>query len=608
MAQIDDLIATYLNAVETEGKSVRTIKSYRDSLATFRLVGRRLGFPDAVEDHDVTHVYAFLAELRARRGRSGRATTTPIYQNHHHRTLGAFFSWCRRMGYLDPERTHVFARVPLARIERKAPRPFSEEEIERLLAGCDRSRMIGCRNYALLLFLLDNGVRSQECASVQLDEVDWERRRVLVHGKGAKQRWVGIGERTADALRDYVARFRGEQAGALFLGRHREGMADGHSFYVLLGRLAKRAGVEKANPHRFRYSFATWAIASGARELDVQLLLGHSSPQMTQHYARAYDSEQAVEAHAALSPVGQLTSTRGAAHAATSGRPRESVGHDLRSSLNGVSDVVRSEAAGALPDAPPARKEGRMSTTKAEINAGLTLVGKYKGEEHTCEVVEHDERLYFVRPDGHVLHKPLRCREGGDRHGNQRLPLLVGPREGPERPAGAPEGGSGGGRGRDPADQPMSTAAEADGDEGAAKPAKLIERTKSQKNVPEGKAHYFCSSCTKAFVAADAGRGRVPERCSGGATRPARRRRQARCPTPSAICAQSRSASAMARPFVSRPRRRGSYCRTTPAGASPSRARRRGASPKRSTVWRPDRPGNAEPPPWGGNIHPRDPD
>ena len=299
MAQIDDLIATYLNAVETEGKSVRTIKSYRDSLASFRLVGRRLGFPDAVGDHDVTHVYAFLAELRARRGRSGRATTTPIYQNHHHRTLGAFFSWCRRMGYLDAERTHVFARVPLARIERKAPRPFSEEEIERLLAGCDRSRMTGCRNYALLLFLLDNGVRSQECASVQLDEVDWERRRVLVHGKGAKQRWVGIGERTADALRDYVARFRGEQAGALFLGRHGEGMADGHSFYVLLGRLAKRAGVEKANPHRFRYSFATWAIASGARELDVQLLLGHSSPQMTQHYARAYDSEQAVAAHAA---------------------------------------------------------------------------------------------------------------------------------------------------------------------------------------------------------------------------------------------------------------------------------------------------------------------
>ena len=506
MAQIDDLIATYLNAVETEGKSVRTIKSYRDSLATFRLVGRRLGFPDAVGDHDVTHVYAFLAEVRARRGRSGRATTTPIYQNHHHRTLGAFFSWCRRMGYLDPERTRVFARVPLARIERKAPRPFSEEEIERLLAGCDRSRMIGCRNYALLLFLLDNGVRSQECASVQLDEVDWERRRVLVHGKGAKQRWVGIGERTADALRDYVA---------LFLGRHGEGMADGHSFYVLLGRLAKRAGVEKANPHRFRYSFATWAIASGARELDVQLLLGHSSPQMTQHYARAYDSEQAVAAHAALSPVGQLTSTRGAAHAATSGRPRESVGHDLRSPLNGVSDVVRSEAAGALPDPPPARKEGRMSTTKAEIKAGLTLVGKYKGELHTCEVVERDERLYFVRPDGQCFTSPSSAGKA-----------VTGTATNGYRFWSVPEQAPSGQPGRQKAarlavaavtaDQPMSTAAEADGDDGAAKPAKLIERTKRQKNVPEGKARYLCSSCRKAFVADDAGRGRVPGRCPEG--------------------------------------------------------------------------------------------
>jgi len=74
---------------------------------------------------------------------------------------------------------------------------------------------------------------------------------------------------------------------------------------VILRRIAKTVGLAtKANPHRFRYTFATWAIASGAREIDVQLLLGHSSPQMTQHYARAYDAEQAMHAHAALSPVG----------------------------------------------------------------------------------------------------------------------------------------------------------------------------------------------------------------------------------------------------------------------------------------------------------------
>ena len=86
-----------------------------------------------------------------------------------------------------------------------------------------------------------------------------------------------------------------------------------------------------------------------------------------------------------------------------------------------------------------------MSTTKAEIKAGLTLVGKYKGELHTCEVVEHDERLYFVRPDGQCFTSPSSAGKAVTRHGNQRLPLLVGPRAGPERPAGAPEGGSAGG-------------------------------------------------------------------------------------------------------------------------------------------------------------------
>ena len=92
----------------------------------------------------------------------------------------------------------------------------------------------------------------------------------------------GIGGRTVAALRDYVERFRGGGPGALFLTRRGEAMRDGHSLYVLLSRLARRVGLARANPHRFRYSFATWAIASGARELDVQLLLGHSSPQMTQ--------------------------------------------------------------------------------------------------------------------------------------------------------------------------------------------------------------------------------------------------------------------------------------------------------------------------------------
>jgi site-specific recombinase XerD len=511
MAQIDELIATYLSAVETEGKATRTIESYRDSLADFRRVGRKLGFPETIADFDVSHVYAFLADVRARPGRKGRGTTSAAYQNHHHGTVKAFFSWCRRMGYLDPDRNHVFARVPLARVETKVSRPFSEAEFERLLAGCDRSRLTGCRNHALLLFLLDNGMRAQECATVRLDEVDWERRRVLVHGKGAKQRWVGISERTAAALRDYVERFRGERQGALFRTSRGEALTDGHSLYVILHRLALRVGLERANPHRFRYSFATWAIASGARELDVQLLLGHSSPQMTQHYARAYDSTQAVEAHATLSPVGQLASTKaGAGNGRVPGKPAP----DLHSSANRASHDLRSTATSAAVE-PPRREEERVTTTKSAIEAGLTLVAKYKGEQHTCEVVEQDGRLYFVLADGRLSRSPSAAGKA-----------VTGTATNGYRFWSIPEKAPSGKRGRQKAAREAVAAmaaevepSQADGvprANGATRPPRLIQRAQSQEDVADGLVRYFCSSCMEAFEAEDAGRGDVPERCPQG--------------------------------------------------------------------------------------------
>ena len=95
---------------------------------------------------------------------------------------------------------NVFARVPLVKLEQQIVQPFSTDDVRRLLAAINRGVRAGTRNYALVLFLLDTGVRASECVSVRLDDVDWERGRVRVlHGKGQKQRWVGIGEQARAA-------------------------------------------------------------------------------------------------------------------------------------------------------------------------------------------------------------------------------------------------------------------------------------------------------------------------------------------------------------------------------------------------------------------------
>jgi site-specific recombinase XerD len=299
MTELDDHIATYLNAIEVEGKTVATQASYANSLADFRSLGRSLGLPDRAPDYRVEHVYSFLAELRKRGASAG-------YQHRRHREVKTCFSWLKRMGMIDE---NVFARVQLVKRPLLVKPPYSPADVETLLTAQDQATHFGTRNYALLLFLLDSGVRAGECVGLDYSDVDWQRGRAFIrHGKGEKQRWIGFGAATAAALRDYVASYRGDAPGPLFLTSNFVPMTSAHTLCVLLRRLGEHAGVEGVHPHRFRHTFATWAIESGAREIDVQMLLGHSDLTMTQRYARTYTSEQAVRAHASLSPVSRLLS------------------------------------------------------------------------------------------------------------------------------------------------------------------------------------------------------------------------------------------------------------------------------------------------------------
>ena len=78
----------------------------------------------------------------------------------------------------------------------------------------------------------------------------------------------------------------------------------------MLRRLGKKTGIPKVHAHRFRHTFAIWAIGHDARELDVQDLLGHSSPDMVRRYSSSYRSEQAALRHVNFSPADQMLEVR----------------------------------------------------------------------------------------------------------------------------------------------------------------------------------------------------------------------------------------------------------------------------------------------------------
>ena len=287
----------YLLRCELEGKSPRTVRAYRETVTRFiRGLPPNVTRPDQVRAEEI---YEYL----------GAFTELSLETRHRYfREVRCFFNWLVELDYLE---RNPFRGMKNVRLPQRIVEPFSSADVDALLDACSESA-IGSRDRALMLVLLDTGVRCSELVQLALVDLDLSARRLRVlHGKGNRQRVVPFAERCATALGAYLCE-RGMEAGPLFEAgtpqrELRVGVAlQPNGVKQLLRRLGKRSGVQKVHAHRFRHTFATWAIQHDARELDVQYLLGHSSPDMVRRYSSSYRSEQAALRHASFSPADQM--------------------------------------------------------------------------------------------------------------------------------------------------------------------------------------------------------------------------------------------------------------------------------------------------------------
>jgi integrase len=235
-------------------------------------------------------------------------------RHRYHREVAFFFSWLESMGYVERS---AFAQIKKVKLPQRIIQPFSQDDVRTLLALCDDSP-VGRRDRSMLLVMLDTGVRVSELVQLLLADVDLDAGRIRVlHGKGNRQRLVAFGDGCREDLLSYLEA-RGYEPGPLFLavtGHRRLQLGVGlrpNGVKQMLRRLGRSSGLPRVHCHRFRHTFATWAIEQHARELDVQYLLGHASPDMVRRYSATYNSEQAARAHATFSPVNWLSAASSA--------------------------------------------------------------------------------------------------------------------------------------------------------------------------------------------------------------------------------------------------------------------------------------------------------
>jgi integrase len=297
---LEGLIDLYLLRCQVEGKSPNTLRAYAWTLRRFAQIAQEEGFPQDVAGITPAHIYTYL----------GRFAHLSLETRHrYHREISCFFNWLQTMGHISRS---PFANIRKVRLPLKIVQPFSPDDVLQLLACCDNGDAVSLRDRAILLLLLDTGVRVGELVRLELSDLDLDARRLRVmHGKGNKQRVVAFGDDCKKALLRYL-HGRGLSPGRLFVaaGGHRNLRPDSslqpNAVKQMLRRLGRQTGIPKVHAHRFRHTFATWAIEQDARELDVQYLLGHSTPDMVRCYSATYNSEKAARAHHLFSPADRL--------------------------------------------------------------------------------------------------------------------------------------------------------------------------------------------------------------------------------------------------------------------------------------------------------------
>jgi integrase/recombinase XerD len=169
--------------------------------------------------------------------------------------------------------------------DRSLPRGIAFSDLQRMLACCDRRTLVGKRDYAILLLLARLGLRQCEVCALTLDDLDWIRGVLTIHGKGKKSAELPIPDDVGRAISAYLLRRPRVDARGVFLRVH----APYRPLRVIgqpILAASQRAGIAPVSPHRLRHTAATEMLRRGASLTEIADVLRHTSTETTAIYAK----------------------------------------------------------------------------------------------------------------------------------------------------------------------------------------------------------------------------------------------------------------------------------------------------------------------------------
>lgn len=287
-------------------KKPKTRATYRESAESFaRFIASR-GMP-LLENVEREHIEAWCDFLNANGNK-------PATIRNRQAGLRALYNWM-----LDRERrkTHPMAKIKFVSIPDTLQPHY---EIADLLAVLDKipakkANYMDLRDRAIILFLVDTGVRAQELCDLRIKDLDRQAHRAeIVSGKGGKGRRVHYNADVAGAIYDYIKRRGGgfeklDPVAPLFAAKDKGPLAF-NGLRMIMQRRFAAAGVEFRGLHGFRRTAGIMYLGNKGDPAALKEMMGWNSWSMLAKYTKATAVERALEDHETHSPVDTLLKGR----------------------------------------------------------------------------------------------------------------------------------------------------------------------------------------------------------------------------------------------------------------------------------------------------------
>lgn len=226
--------------------------------------------------------------------------------SNYHIGLSVFFKWCLAEDLIEE---NPLIGIPRPKPEQRTIEPIPEAHIRAILQATERvtyqrgGKEVTAylpdryRNRAIILMLLDTGLRASELCSITRKKLDLVTRSVKIVGKNSKERVLYFSPTTAQA----IWKMDDTSSDYLFSGNANRPL-DRSNLRHILERACDRAGVPRYSPHDFRHTFAVNFLRNYPNIYALQKMLGHSTLDMVKRYLAISESDVA-EAHRHASPV-----------------------------------------------------------------------------------------------------------------------------------------------------------------------------------------------------------------------------------------------------------------------------------------------------------------